>query len=218
MSVIRYAIADDHKIFRHGVIKLALGDAPELNCVGEAANGRELLQLIEEQQPDVVLLDLKMPGMDGMEALAAIRSNNTCLKILILTMYDDEHFIINLMEAGANGYLLKNAEPEEIKAAIHAVHYNEYYFNDLVSTTLLRKIVQKTSLAPGNAKAVQLNEKEAQVLRLICQEHTAAEIAKEIFLSQRTVEGIRSALLEKTGARNTAGLVIFAMKNGIFSV
>lgn len=214
MAIIKYMIADDHKIFRQGV-KLALAGDHKLKCTGEGADGHQLLQAIEKQPPDVILLDLRMPGMDGIEALGYIRKNYPAIKVLILTMHDDEHFIVHLMEAGANGYLLKNAEPEEIKLAIHTVYENEYYFNDLVSATLLKKVVQKTTIAPRFNAEVKLNDKETAVLKLICDELTAAEIAKEVYLSQRTVEGIRSALLEKTGARNTAGLVMYAVKNGI---
>jgi len=213
MAIIKFAIADDHKIFRQG-LKLALSDDYRLKCGGEAGNGNDLLLLLEKQQPDVVLLDLKMPGMDGIEALGHIKKIRPGVKILILTMYDDEHFIIHLMEAGANGYLLKNAEPDEIKTAIHTVYHNDYYFNDLVSATLLKKILQKTTISAQLSNTVKLKDKEIEVLKLICAERTAAEIAKELFISQRTVEGIRSALLEKTGARNTAGLVLYAVKNG----
>jgi DNA-binding NarL/FixJ family response regulator len=216
MAIIKYAIAEDHKIFRQG-LKLALSEDHKLKCIGEAGDGQELLQLLEKQAPDVVLIDIKMPGMGGIEAMEVVKHKYPHIKILILTMFDDEHFIIHLMEAGANGYLLKNAEPDEIKLAIHTVYENEYYFNDLVSTTMLKKIMNRTKVPARFNATVKLNDKEAEVLRLICQERTAAEIAKEIFLSPRTVEGIRATLLEKTGARNTAGLVLYAIKNGIYS-
>lgn len=215
MAIIRYVIADDHKIFRKG-LKLALSDDHKLKCIGEAADGNELLQLLGQQAPDVILMDLKMPGMDGIEALKLVRQRHTGIKVLMLTMYDDEHFIIHLMESGANGYLLKNAEPEEIRKAMHIVYESEHYFSDLVSATLLKKVVGKAKIPARFNTVVRLNDKETEVLKLICAEHTAAEIAKEICLSQRTVEGIRSMLLEKTGARNTAGLVLYAVKNGLF--
>ncbi len=130
-------------------------------------------------------------------------------------MFDDEHFILHMMEAGANGYLLKDAEPAEIKNAIHAAYENGYYFNDLVNTVMLKKIVQQHKTTPRFREEIRLNEKEIEILKLICEEHTAAEIGKKIFLSTRTVEGLRSVLLEKIGVRNTAGLVMYAVKNGI---
>lgn len=215
MAIIRYLIADDHKIFRQG-LKMVLIDDHRLKCMGEAANGSELLQLIEKQKPDVILLDLKMPGMDGFEALDRIRERSADVRVIVLTMHDNEHFILHVMEHGANGYLLKNAEPEEIKTAIHTVVEQEYYFNDLVGVTMLKKILHKSTIHARPVAAAKLNEKETEVLQLICKECTAAEIAQKIFLSPRTVEGIRSALLEKTGARNTAGLVLYAVKNGIY--
>lgn len=213
MASISYIIADDHKIFRQG-LKMALIDDHKLKCQGEAGNGRELLDMLGTKTADVVLLDLKMPEMDGVEALKLLKEQYSDLKVIVLTMFDDEHFILHMMEAGANGYLLKNAEPAEIKNAIHSVFDNEYYFNDLVNTTLLRKVVLEKK-SPRFKPEIRLNEKEIEILQLICQEYTAAEIGKKIFLSTRTIEGIRSVLLEKVGVRNTAGLVMYAVKNGI---
>ena len=119
------------------------------------------------------------------------------------------------MENGANGYLLKNTEPDEIRKSIYAVHENGYYFNDLVNKALLKKLVIKNNLKPSFNQNVDLTERELEVLKLICEEKTAAEIGKEIFLSPRSVEGIRQRLIEKVGVRNTAGLVMFAIKNGL---
>lgn len=213
MAIISYIIADDHKIFRQG-LKMALIDDHRLKCIGEAGNGLELLDMIKTKTADVVLLDLKMPEMGGVEALKVLKDQNPELKVIVLTMFDDEHFILHMMEAGANGYLLKNADPIEIKNAIHSVYDNIYYFNDLVNTTLLKKVIMQKN-APRFKEEIKLNEKETEILKLICQEYTAAEIGKKIFLSTRTVEGIRSVLLEKVGVRNTAGLVMYAVRNGI---
>ncbi|RYD56596.1 MAG: response regulator transcription factor [Sphingobacteriales bacterium] len=213
---IRYAIADDHKIFRQG-LKLALGDDKGIMCIGEAEDGVGLLELLATNKADVVLVDLKMPRMDGIEATKEIRILYPDLKVLILTMFDDEHFVLHLMEAGANGYLIKNADPQEIKTAIHAVSENGYYFSDMVSGILLKNVVQKNKATPIFKEATKLSEKETEVLKLICQEYTTAEIGKAVFLSPRTVEGIRANLLEKIGVRNTAGLVMYAVKNGIVS-
>jgi len=162
-------------------------------------------------------MDLKMPIMDGMEATQLIRKKYPDLKVLVVTMYDDDKFIIHLMEIGANGYLLKNAEPDEIRKAIYAVKENGYYFNDLVNKALLKKLVIKSNIKPSFNQNIELSERELEVLKLICEEKTASEIAKEIFLSHRSVEGIRQRLIEKVGVRNTAGLVLFAIKSGIIS-
>lgn len=188
-----------------------------LDILLEADNGEDLLAAMEQHRPDVILMDLKMPLMDGMEATKTIRKKYPDTKVLVVSMYEDDKFIIHLMEIGANGYLLKNAEPDEIRRSIYAVYENGYYFNDLVNKALLKKLVLKNNLKPSFNRDIDLTEREHEVLKMICEEKTAAEIAKEIFLSPRSVEGIRQRLIEKIGVRNTAGLVMFAVKNGIVS-
>ncbi len=214
MSIIKIAIADDYKIFRDG-LKVGLSADENLTVMLEADNGEDLLKALETNTPDVILMDLKMPIMDGMEATKAVRKKYPAIKVLVVTMYEDDKFIIHMMENGANGYLLKNAEPDEIIKSIYAVHENGYYFNDLVNKALLKKLVLKNNLKPSFNQNVELTERELEVLKLICEEKTAAEIGKEIFLSPRSVEGIRQRLIEKVGVRNSAGLVMFAVKGGL---
>jgi len=214
MSKVRIAIADDYKIYREG-LKVGLCADENITILFEADNGEDLLKGLETQTPDVIIMDLKMPIMDGMEATKAVRKKYPAIKVLVVSMYDDDKFIIHLMENGANGYLLKNAEPDEILKSIHAVHENGYYFNDLVNKALLKKLVLKNNFKPSFNQNVELTERELEVLKLICEEKTAAEIAKQIFLSPRSVEGIRQRLIEKVGVRNTAGLVMFAVKNNM---
>lgn len=216
MNKIKIAIADDYKIFREG-LKVGLSADDNLEVIFEADNGEDLLNSLASQTPDVILMDLKMPIIDGMEATKEVRKKYPSVKVLVVSMYDDDKFIIHLMEIGANGYILKNAEPDEIRKSIYAVHENGYYFNDLVNKALLKKLVLKNNLKPSFNQNVDLTEREMQVLKLICEEKTANEIGKEIFLSPRSVEGIRQRLIEKVGVRNTAGLVMFAIKNGIVS-
>jgi DNA-binding NarL/FixJ family response regulator len=214
MSKINIAIADDSSIFRDG-LKVGLARDDNFKLVLEAASGEELVEGIGRIPTDVVLMDLKMPGMDGMEATQVIRKRWENVKVLAVTMYDDEKFVIHLMENGANGYLLKNADSAEIRKAIYCVYENGYYFNDLVNKALLKKLVVKANLTPTFRSDIDLSEREMQVLHLICEEKTNVEIGQTIFLSSRSVEGIRQRLIEKVGARNTAGLVLFAVKNGI---
>ncbi len=211
---IKIAIAEDQKIYRDG-LKVGLSADDNLHVVLEVDNGEDLLMGLKENAPDVILMDLKMPIMDGMEATKEVRKKFPSIKVLVVTMYEDDKFIIHLMEIGANGYLLKNADADEIRKSIYAVHENGYYFNDVVNKALLKRLVLKGNIKPSFNQNVDFTERELEVLKLICEEKTAAEIGKEIFLSPRSVEGIRTRLIEKVGVRNTAGLVMFAIKNGI---
>lgn len=214
MKRITIAIADDYKIFRDG-LKVGLNADENLEVIFEADNGADLLTAMERHTPDVIIMDLKMPIMDGMEATKEVKKKFPDCKILVVTMYDDDKFIVHLMEIGANGYLLKNEDAKEIRKSVYSVYENGYYFNDLVNKALLKKLVSKGNLKPSFNVNVELTERELEVLKLICDEKTAAEIGKELFLSPRSVEGIRQRLIEKVGVRNTAGLVMFAVKNGI---
>jgi len=214
MTPIKIAIADDYKIYRDG-LKLCLSADNNLQFMFEVENGEELMKLLEEQQPDVILMDLKMPLLDGVESTKLIRQKYQHIKVLVITMYDSDKFIIHLMESGANGYLLKNAVPAEIIKAIYTVHENGYYFNDLVNKALLKKLVTKHNLIPSFNLDIELTEQEQQVLILICEEKSVGEICTQLSLSLRTLESIKQNLTEKIGVRNTAGLVMFAVKNGI---
>jgi DNA-binding NarL/FixJ family response regulator len=162
-------------------------------------------------------MDIKMPEMDGMQTTAHIHQNFKDIKVLALSMHNEDKYIVDMMKAGASGYLLKNAEPEEIIEAINTVHNKGFYFNEHLSVTLIKQLV-----GPGHDNTpqpnIELNDREIEVLKLVCQEYSNQEIADKIFLSVRTVEGYRARLFEKTGSKNLVGLVIFAIKNGIISV
>jgi len=214
MQVIKVAIADDHKIFRKGVI-LSLRPYTNIKFVMEAENGVELLEGIEGADPDVVLMDLRMPQKDGIETTKVLSKQYPKTHVIVLSMYEDERFVYHLMENGAHGYLLKNAEPQEIRKAIMDVHEKGYYLNNFVNRILLKRSHAKQKAPPTLTSEITLNEREKDVLKFICMEFTAQEIAQKMDISPRTVEAIKDRLMERFGSKNTAGLVFFAVKNNL---
>jgi DNA-binding NarL/FixJ family response regulator len=214
MSIIKVAIADDHKIFRKGVI-LSLRQYTNIKFVLEAENGEELLMGLPAAEPDVVLMDLRMPVKDGIEATKTISKQYPDLHVIVLTMYEDERFVSHLMENGANGYLLKSADPAEIKKAIVEVMARGYYLNNFVNKVLLKKSHARTKSIPSLTNEVVISDKEREVLRLLCMEFTATEIAQKMEISPRTVEAIKDRMMERYNVKNTAGLVFFAVKNNL---
>ena len=214
MQVIKVAIADDHKIFRKGVV-LSLRPFTNLKFVQEAENGQELLEGIALSEPDVVLMDLRMPVKDGIETTRQLSKEKPHIKIVVLSMYEDERFVSHLMENGAQGYLLKNAEPTEIRKAIMDVYEKGFYLNNFVNRILLKKSHAKQKPIPNLNSEITLNDRERDVLKYICMEYTATEIAERMDMSNRTVEAIKNRLMERFGSKNTAGLVFFAVKNNL---
>ena len=214
MEVIKVAIADDHKIFRKGVI-LSLRPFTNIKFVLEAENGEELLNGIAGAEPEVVLMDLRMPQKDGMETTKVLSKQYPHIHVIVLSMYEDDRFVSHMMENGANGYLLKNAEPQEIRRAIMDVHEKGYYLNNFVNRILLKKSHAKQKVIPSLTNEITLSDKERDVLKYICMEFTAQEIAQKMEISPRTVEAIKDRLMERFGSKNTAGLVFFAVKNNL---
>ncbi|TCJ17877.1 response regulator transcription factor [Flaviaesturariibacter flavus] len=214
MSVIKVAIADDHKIFRKGVV-LSLKQYANIKFVQEAENGEELLNGIAVSEPDVVLMDLRMPIKDGIETTKQLSKDYPHIHIIVLSMYEDERFVSHMMENGAQGYLLKNAEPQEIRKAILDVYEKGYYLNNFVNRILLKKAHTRQKAVPSLNSEIVLNDREKDVLKYICMEYTATEIAQKMDISNRTVEAIKDRLMERFGSKNTAGLVFFAVKNNL---
>jgi DNA-binding NarL/FixJ family response regulator len=213
-AVIRIALADDQHLFRKGMAML-LRDMADAQVVLECANGAELLDALKNIPVDIVLLDLQMPVLDGIGATERIKAEFPHVKVIILSTHDEDKFIAHLMELGANGYMLKTAEPDEIDTAIRAVAQSGFYLNDAVDKALLHGLVKKKQVKPVFQEIDPLSDRELEVLRGICQELTTAEIAEKLFVSPRTVDFHRNNLLLKTGARNAAGLVVYAMTKGI---
>lgn len=214
MKKTNIVVTDDHKLFRKGIMAL-LSDFDFIGEINEAGNGAELISLLESmnQIPDIILLDLRMPEMDGFEAQKRISELYPEIKIIILTMEDDEQFILHLIHEGVNGYLFKNADPEEMELALKNVLEKGFYFSDSISNLIISNLVNQPK--SKNTLLSEISKREKQVLELICKEFTANEIAEKLNLSVRTVEGYRRNLLEKTGAKNMAGLVVFAIKNNL---
>lgn len=209
---IKVAIADDHQIFRKGVI-LSLRPYNNIRFIMEAENGEDLLQKIPDTLPDVILCDLKMPIKDGIDATKVITKTYPNIRVIILTMYEDERFVGHLMDCGAAGYLLKSTEPAEIKRAIMDVMRTGFYLNPFVNKVLIKKNYSKQKFNPSLTSEVVLSEREKEVLTLVCMEFTAAEIAGKMSISARTVEAIKDRLMERFGVKNSVGLVFYAMKN-----
>ncbi|WP_367391576.1 response regulator [Lewinella sp. LCG006] len=214
MKKISIALVDDHVLFRKGLAAI-LKTFESIEIVHQASNGVELLEMLKNVEVDVVLLDLEMQGMDGMQTTKKLNEAFPEVKIIILSMYDDDHFIQHLMELGANGYLLKDTEPEEVILAVQSAYENGFYFNERVSKVVINGLIKKNKVKPVFRGNVKLSPRELEVLALICQEQTNVEIGEQLFLSSRTIEGYRNRLLEKTNTRNTAGLVVFALKNNL---
>ena len=213
MEQIKVAIADDHQIFRKGVI-LSMRAYTNIEFIFEASNGEELLQKIKEQEePDVILCDLKMPIKDGIDATKQITKDYPRVRVIILTMYEDERFVGHLMDCGAAGYLLKSTEPSEIRSAIQDVMKTGFYLNPFVNRVLIKKNYGKQKFNPSLSTEIIVTEREKEVLKLVCMEYTASEIALKMEISSRTVEAIKDRLMERFGVKNSVGLVFYAMKN-----
>jgi DNA-binding NarL/FixJ family response regulator len=220
MSDILISLADDQQLFRGGLASL-IRSVPGFTLLNEAENGKVFLEQLQagDALPDVALIDMHMPEMNGVELNDILQKQYPGIKVLILSVYDQERFIAKMIEAGACGYLSKNCEIEELVTAINTTYKSGFYFNQ---TTLLamRKASQYKAgeIKNLNNIAIELTGREKEIIVLLCKEFTNAEIGDQLFISPRTVEGHRNNLLTKTGCRNTAGLVIFAIKNGLFHI
>lgn len=209
---IRIALVDDQKLFRGG-LRMILSDREDFNVVFEAGNGKQFFERLAFEPVDVVILDVEMPVMDGIETLTLIKEKYPDLHVIMLTMHDSERLINHLMQLGASGFLLKDENPEIVRLAVERVSQEGLFFRDYVSKALMKGGRQKQNASSYGGP--DISERELQVLTLICQEFTSKEIADKLFISARTVEGHRRSLVDKTGSRNIVGLVLYAVKNGI---
>lgn len=212
MKTIHVAIADDHVLFRKGLIAL-LAAEPDIQIALEAGNGRELLQRIPGIAVDVVLMDVEMPDIDGIAATRLLRESHPDVRVVMLSAHNEKSMVLHAIDHGARGYLLKDSDPDDVIDAVHSVVQNGFCFNRDISHLLLKGIVEKEKFQSTFNAAPQLTERELEVLQRICKEMTTNEIGDQLCLSPRTVETYRKNLLEKIGARNTVGLVLYALKH-----
>ncbi|MDE5422508.1 response regulator transcription factor [Ancylomarina sp. DW003] len=213
MKEYRLALVDDHKMFRSG-LRFLLNDIPEIKVVGEASNGLEFLNLAANDIIDIVLMDINMPEMNGLEATCAALKLYPKLKIIVLSMHGEEEYYDQMVDAGVQGFLLKNSGVEELNAALQAVINGGTYF----SQELLVGILDKKKQKQFQTEVVKLTQRELEVLKLICEGYCNTDIAEKLFISHRTVDRHRSNLLSKTGCPNSTSLVMYAVRNKIIEV
>ncbi|MBT1689368.1 response regulator transcription factor [Dawidia soli] len=216
MKKYKVYIADDHTLFRKAMVNL-LRSFHRVLEVKDAENGKELLTLIKYEQPDVAIVDLQMPVMDGAETCEQLIKKHPEVKIIILTMHDSNKYILHMMEMGVHAFLLKNTEPDELEKAIYAVIEKDFYHNDLVAAVLRKNVTERKSGQRPQFRSAELTEREKEILVLICRELTIREIGQKLSLSENTVRNHRVNMMDKIGVNNTVGLVKFAYEAGIVS-
>ena len=192
---------------------MALKEKQYVSIVWEAEDGKDLMKKMLSASPDVLLMDIRMPEIDGINAIPILRKDYEQLKIIVLTMYDAQEMITKMMEMGANAYLTKTSDPEEIYQAILSCMNNDFYFNDLVNKAVLAKLQNKRAVRQFYPNSIKFSEKEVKILRLLADDKTTDEISKQVFLSPRTVETIRQNMKSKVGVKTIAGLIMYGMRN-----
>ncbi|KIA97158.1 response regulator transcription factor [Flavobacterium sp. AJR] len=214
-TTVKIILVDDEILFRKGIVFL-LEREENLEVIFEASDGTELISFLERSsdQPDIVIIDLKMPILNGVESTKIIHRKFPEIKVIALTSYDTKSFVANMIQVGAVSYLIKNATPKDLIFTINEVSKIGYYYNDKV-LKIIHEIGKAAKSTRCNLDTNFLSSREIEVLRLICLQKSTAEIAEELFISPRTVEGHRNNLLLKTESRNTAGLVVYAIQNDI---
>lgn len=213
MAAYSILLVDDHLLFREG-LKLLLGISPSIGEIYQASSGEECLNLLESVFPDVVLMDIEMPGIDGIETTRKALIRYPTIKVIALSMFGDEVYYLRMIEAGAKGFILKNSDIEVVLKAIEDVIDGQNYFSSEVMANLVLHLNKRKNSETRN----ELTERETEILYLICKGMSNQEIALMLNLSKRTVDKHRENLLLKTDSKNTAGLVMFAIKNGVISV
>lgn len=202
-------IADDHTLFRQG-LKLILEDMENMEVVADVANGKELIEIAGAMQPDLIIMDINMPIVNGIEASRILLKENPDIRILVVSMYGDEQYYNSVIENGVKGFVLKDADNEELRTAVKQILNGKTYF----SQDLLLKLIRNRQ----TSARIELTKREKEILTLLCQGSSTVEIADRLYLSERTVENHRASLLAKTGCRNSLSLVIFAYRNNLVDI
>lgn len=216
---LKIMIVEDQHIFRKGLI-LLLKEIPGIEIFGEASNGQEFLDMIKDERPDIVFMDIQMPVMNGIEATKKAIEDYPGLKIVAISMFGEEEYLVSMLEAGVKGFLLKTVEEYELHKAIELVADNKNYFSDELLPVLTNSLVNRKSKTSGHEPELreELTKREMEVLNLICKGFTIKEIADQLFISQRTVDGHKANLFRKTGVDSSVKLVTFAIRNNLFKV
>lgn len=215
-SKIKITIVDDHELFREG-LNFVLSQIEDFEIINEASDGKQFLEIIRSDLPDIVLMDISMPEIDGIQATELAVKSYPDLKIIALTSYTDDIYYYKMIKAGVQGFILKSAGKDELKKAIHNVYHGNNYFPQ----NLLRKIIMKVGSSGEESLVndkVQLSKREKEILLLICQGYSNNEIGKKLFISPKTVDNHRTRLLHKTSTKNSANLVMFAIKNKLIEI
>ena len=213
-DVIRVILADDHSIVRAG-LRAVLSPAKDIAVIGEATNGKEAVALAERFNPDVVIMDLTMPDMDGAAATKAILARETTTRVLVLTMHAEEEYLLPLLEAGASGYLVKSAADLELVTAVRAVAHGDPYVSSSASHVLIKGLTKKDPAQADHERYNSLTQRERDVLRLVAQGYSAPEIGEQLFISPKTVDTYKQRINEKLGISHRSEYVDFALKVGI---
>lgn len=214
---IRILIADDHKIVCDG-LKVLLEAQPEMKIVAQAANGREAVKLAHQQKPDMVIMDVAMPDLNGLEAVRQILSTNPRIKVIALSMHSDRRYVTGMLSAGASGYILKHCAFEELVHAIRTVLSNQVYLSPAIAGIVVKELAQSRISRARQPASQKLTSREREVLQLIAEGHSAREIAERLHLSVKTIETHRRQMMEKLEIRSIADLTKFAIREGLTSL
>jgi DNA-binding NarL/FixJ family response regulator len=223
MDKLKLALVDDHEIFRKGLV-LLLKSIENVGSIAEASNGKEFLDMIDKQDFDVVFMDVKMPVMNGIESTRYALEKKPSLKIIGLSMFGEEEYLESMIESGVEGFLLKKADLKEIEKAINLIAAGKNYFSEELVASLTKKFgssgrtEKNGAISQGSGESEKISKREIEILQLICKGYSNIEIAEKLFISPRTVDGHRANIISKTGAKNTANLVMYAIKHGLVKV